>query len=293
MKNLKVEKCGIPEPFINDEFELFQKGIYDDPQINVFINKERDFAFLNPLPELDYLYYLTRVSKLKLCNYKKKLGIFEERFNRLKHLFTHNINSLVEIGAGEGSFLSVVKRYNKDIKLTAVEIAEDSTSKRKRIDGLRNYCSVDELVNLGEKFDMVCMFHVMEHIINPYNFLLLVRKLIHQDTLIIVEVPSLFDPLLSLYNCESYRKYFFQVQHPYNYSNTAIVRLMEWYGFVTKQVISYQKYGLENHLNWLVNNSPGGNEQFREIFNDTNRYYRAELESFGRTDTVFWIGMSR
>ena len=39
MKNLKVEKCGIPEPFINDEFELFQKGIYDDPQIRIYKQK--------------------------------------------------------------------------------------------------------------------------------------------------------------------------------------------------------------------------------------------------------------
>ena len=135
------------------------------------------------------------------------------------------------------------------------------------------------------------MFHVLEHIIDPSAYLSTIsQSLIKNDSLVIIEVPSLFDPLLSIYECESYKKFYFQSQHPYIYSNTSIVRLMERNGFVTKKVINYQRYGIENHLNWLANNSPGGSELFRNIFNKTNKSYITELEDFGKTDTVIWIG---
>jgi hypothetical protein len=43
-----MEELDIPEPFKTDQVELLQEGIYDDPQINVYINKQKDFAFLCP-----------------------------------------------------------------------------------------------------------------------------------------------------------------------------------------------------------------------------------------------------
>jgi hypothetical protein len=59
---------------------------------------------------------------------------------------------------------------------------------------------------------------------------------------------------------------------------------------VTKEVINYQRYGIENHLNWFANNAPGGNQLFRNIFSETNKSYISELEDFGKTDTVIWVG---
>lgn len=112
----------------------------------------------------------------------------------------------------------------------------------------------------------------------------------YSDSLLIIEVPSLFDPLLSLYNCSSYRKFYFQNQHPFVYSKTSIVRLMEHNDFQTKEVINYQRYGLENHLNWIINNSPGGNRLFRKTFCETNKSYIDEIESKGKTDTVIFVG---
>ena len=133
--------------------------------------------------------------------------------------------------------------------------------------------------------------HVLEHIIDPSAYLSIIGQLLSKnDSLVIIEVPSLFDPLLSVYGCESYKMFYFQSQHPYIYSNTSIVRLMERNGFVTKEVINYQRYGIENHLNWLVKDSPGGSEIFRNIFSKTNERYLTELEDFGKTDTVIWVG---
>jgi len=285
-----MEELDIPEPFKTDQFELFQEGIYDNPQINVYINTQKDFAFICPRPVVDYKEYLPRVKKLNLEKYKKQRSVYMERYFKIRS-FINNICNLLEIGAGDGSFLRIIKENHPTVGLSAVEPDVSTLSQREEIENLENYESLEEICKYNSKYDAICLFHVLEHIIDPSAYLSKIgQSLIKKDSLVIVEVPSLFDPLLSVYGCETYKKFYFQSQHPYIYSNTSIVRLMESNGFVTKDVISYQRYGFENHLNWLANNSPGGNELFRNIFNETNKSYLTELEDFGKTDTVIWVG---
>ena len=273
-----------------EQVELLQEGVYDDPQINVYINKQKDFAFLYPRPVVDYKEYLPRVKKLNLQKYKKQRSVYMERYLKIRS-FINNISNLLEIGAGDGSFLRIINENHPAVALSSVETDISTLSQREQIENLKNYESLEDICKYDNKYDAICLFHVLEHIIDPSAYLSKIgQSLIKNDSLVIVEVPSLFDPLLSVYGCETYKKFYFQSQHPYIYSNTSIVRLMERNGFVTKEVINYQRYGIENHLNWLTNNSPRGSELFRNIFNKTNKSYITELEDSGKTDTVIWIG---
>jgi len=285
-----VEELYIPEPFKTDKFKLLQEGIYENPEVNVYINTQKDFAFISPRPVVDYRVYLPRVRKLNHVKYKKQRSVYMERYLRIRS-FINNISNLLEIGAGDGSFLRIIKENHPTVSLSSVETDISTLSQREEIENLKNHESLEDICEYNNKYDAICMFHVLEHIIDPSAYLSMIsRLLIKNDSVVIVEVPSLFDPLLSIYGCEYYKNYYFQSQHPYIYSNTSIIRLMESNGFVTKKVINYQRYGIENHLNWLTNNSPGSSELFRNIFNKTNKSYLAELEDFGKTDTVIWIG---
>lgn len=96
--------------------------------------------------------------------------------------------------------------------------------------------------------------------------------------------------LCSLYHCLQYKKFYFQAQHPYVYSARSVTRIMEYNGFKTLAIIAYQRYGIENHLNCLVNGCPGGNVTYRTMFNKTNEVYILELECSRKTDSVIWIG---
>ena len=109
-------------------------------------------------------------------------------------------------------------------------------------------------------------------------------------SLLIIEVPSLYDPLLSLFNNEAFSKFYFSSQHPYVYSPSSLQRLMEYSGFQTIEVLNFQRYGLENHLNWLSRAKPGGCRQYQRIFGNLDSEYIAALEQHGKTDTVIWIG---
>ena len=104
----------------------------------------------------------------------------------------------------------------------------------------------------------------------------------------IIEVPSLDDPLSSLYKSPAHRDFYFQKQHPYVYSAKSLRRVLEHHGFRV-EIVPYQRYGLENHLQWLSAGKPGGNAEFARTFQSCDAAYRAALEASGLTDTVFAI----
>ena len=152
----------------------------------------------------------------------------------------------------------------------------------------REYESIDQVY--GQKFDIICLFHVLEHIINFKEFLYKIKSLLHEDSLLVIEVPSIEDPLLTLYQLEKYKNFYFQKQHPFIYSRVSLKRLMEYFGFSTEKIIPFQRYGLINHLNWIIKSSPGGNLLFQEIFKQSEISYILDIEEKSLTDSVIWLG---
>jgi ubiquinone/menaquinone biosynthesis C-methylase UbiE len=279
----------LPEPFNSEKFEVFQKEISDNPSTDVYINERRDFLFLHPTPKTDYDQYIPRVKKYNLTEYKKKLQVIQRRLNKIEHLLENKPHSLLEIGAGDGSFLKIIRQSLPKIQLTAVDRDQNTVHDRiKNSD--KNYSDLDELLQMNKCHNFICLFHVLEHLLSPSDFLTKIRRLMFSTSFLLIEVPSFSDPLLSLYTNQAYSKFYFQSQHPYVYSPSSLQRLMEHNGFQTLEVINYQRYGLENHLNWLSQGRPGGNEVFQELFGELEVAYIAALERHGKTDTVIWVG---
>lgn len=278
----------LPEPFRQDQFSLFQKGIFDDPSIDVYINNEKSFAYLSPLSITNYDNYSPRAERLNLREYKSKLKVWEKRFNKISK-FLNGRKTLLEIGAGDGSFLRLIKEKHPAMKLNSIDKDKNTAGDRKRYSSV-DYNDLKEAIAEKRVYDVICFFHTMEHIVNPGNFLSGAAELMSDDSLLIIEVPSLLDPLLTLYNCLAYKKFYFQRQHPYVYSAVSLKRLLEFYGFKTREIINYQRYGLENHLNWLTNQTPGGNETYQLLFSQLEASYLNIIEKNKMTDTVFWIG---
>ena len=52
MNNNKIDK--LPSPLQDDKYTLLHEGIYDSPEISVYINENKDFSFLYPYPVVDY-----------------------------------------------------------------------------------------------------------------------------------------------------------------------------------------------------------------------------------------------
>lgn len=275
-------------PFNHEDFYEHRRGIYDHPDISVYLNKERDFAFLCPQPKVNYFLYQPRVKRLNLEDYRKYNQVVERRFPKISSYFNRPLRVL-EIGSYDGAFLRLAKEWNPQLDLVSLEIDVRTKQDRDQSNWLKQYSSFSELFEEGLHFDLVCFFHVLEHIIDPSDFLGSCAKVLNRDGKIIVEVPSLHDPLLKLYGSKEYEKFYFQVQHPYAYSAHSLCRLLEANHFSIQRCLLHQRYGLENHLTWLAENRPGGNEILRNIFSTIDQGYRERLEAEGYGDAVIVV----
>lgn len=135
----------------------------------------------------------------------------------------------------------------------------------------------------------MCFFHVFEHIADPAGFSSSCAKVLKPKGRVIIEVPSLDDPLRTLYQVKEYEDFYFQAQHPYVYSPRSLRRLLEHNRFRILSCFGHQRYGLENHLTWLAKRRPGGDEALREIFSSLNDQYRGRLEAGGHADVVIAV----
>jgi hypothetical protein len=280
-----LNKLRLPPPLDRDSYHLLRHGIADDPNIDVYINEGGDFAFLDPMPVIDYSSYLPRVQSLGVQAYKKTSDILEQRLIKISPVLA-SVSSFLEIGAADAAFLAMIHDRFPAVGCYSIEPDQNTRAARDALPWLRQSSSLTEAIKAGTTADLIAMFHVFEHIAQPAEFLASVRQVLSSSGRLLIEVPSLTDPLLSLYASSAYQSFYFQCQHPYVYSGPSLERVLAANGFTVEYFIPHQRYSLENHLQWLTAARPGGNPQFRNLFADVGDCYRACLEQAGKTDTI-------
>lgn len=190
--------------------------------------------------------------------------------------------SLLEIGAATGAFLEL----NQDKVCFAVEPSEGNRDFSTRF-CRGTFSDISEIPN-GIKFDLICMFHVFEHIKGPQEFLAKCKDHLCADGAMVVQVPSIEDPLIGLYRSKAYMDFYFQPMHPFVYSPDALRMVFKSAGFHEWEVLFRQMYGLDNHLTWLVKGVPGGDDLFTRLHGDNSQYIDT-LERTEKTDNIFYV----
>lgn len=212
--------------------------------------------------------------------HEKSKEIAKERLHIIQKYF--NNNKVLEVGSSTGAFLSLIN----NAETNACELTTDNLKYSKQFINGCAYSSIDEINETN--FDVICMFHVFEHIREPYYFLNKCLSMLTQGGRIIIEVPCSTDPLITLYNCKAFKDFVFQPMHPMIYNETSLNYIFKKSGFEKEEVIYHQRYGLENHLSWFKNKKPGGDTELNALFKD-NLEYKSTLEHLKKTDTIFYI----
>jgi SAM-dependent methyltransferase len=213
--------------------------------------------------------------------HRKSRPIAKERWELLKNFFEKG-KKVLEIGSSTGAFLELCSEN----ECVGVEPAKTNRAFSRRFSG-SVYGDLGEIPENVE-FDIICMFHVFEHLRTPDMYLSKCKDLLEREGHIIVEVPHIDDPLLSIYNVREFRDFYFQPMHPFVYSLKGLRYIFEKSGFEEVKAIFYQRYGLDNHLAWLSKGKPGGDAYLEALFGE-NRAYKEALVNSRKTDTVFYI----
>lgn len=268
-------------------FNNRHEGVRDNPDIDVLECSECGLVFLSSIDHIQDGFYEEsgmHEEPLDVKAWQRETARDDERrFDYLKELLPNR--SALDFGCGTGGFLERAQK----LAVIAKGIEPDSgLTEYFKKQGLSVWPSLQELIEGDErKYDIVTMFHVMEHLPDPKAVLHQLAGLLPDKGQIIIEVPSSADALLSLYGCMKFARFSYWSCHLYLFNSSTISRLAQQLGMKVNYIKQVQRYSLANHLYWLARGKKGGHAQWNFLESaEMNAAYEKQLASLGLCDTI-------
>ena len=205
----------------------------------------------------------------------KRITSYLEKYVKYAHL-------ILEIGCGVGDNISRLRRKFHP-KKWIIGIDKDPHV----CNGVYSFNFGYEDFKPDVKFDFIYGIQLFEHIQNPRNFICKLLFLLNANGRFLLEIPNTDDPLLTLYKVEEFQK-FYNIPHHLFFYNEKNIRLFFENLHVPIKVIRYQKYGILNHLRWLILKRPGNFHPHVPIIDDIYKYILTKI--FKISDTLIVIG---
>ncbi len=202
---------------------------------------ECGLIFRNPKPSYETIkeYYKDDYSNIFLEEQTKsyRKGIFH-------HFLATSIKGksegrLLDVGSGYGIFLSVAKDLGWEVY--GIELSEDACQFARKNSGLNVFCGdLKEASFPKDHFDVVTLWNVLDHTINPLEQLLEIKRILKDDGLIFIRVPNFLFQRKSRCIGEAFDKLFLgntnlsrkiSVSHLYAFTPFSITNLLENAGF--------------------------------------------------------------
>jgi 2-polyprenyl-3-methyl-5-hydroxy-6-metoxy-1,4-benzoquinol methylase len=201
------------------------------------------------------------------------------RYNQWKDKLKNK--SVLDFGCGAGGFLLKAKKIAKNV--CGVELDNMTKFYSKKVKILR------DINNCGEKFDVITLFHVLEHLPDPISALKELKKYLNKGGIIIVEVPNDNDALVSYYKLAAFKNFTYWSFHLYSYTIQTLKTIIITSGLNPK-INYFQRYSLANHIGWLKDGLPGGHIKYKEISSGSlNQAYSQQLQKLSISDTLIAI----
>jgi len=210
------------------------------------------------------------------------------RINLLKESIRFDpLISILDFGCGNGEMLEILKTVVPNVMgLEPDAGARDQAEKR----GFKVVGSINDLLSTKLTFDVITLFHVIEHIYEPLKLLFEIKALLNPGGKIIIETPNSQDVLITLYESNSFRDFTYWSHHPYLYSNLSLGMLVESAGLELISNGGVQRYSIDNHMYWLSKGLPGGHEIWNTKFDEElKNAYNKNLVDRNIQDTLWLV----
>lgn len=222
-------------------------------------------------------------------------GVFErfkpEAYKRVGRIEAdiNDMDDILEIGCSVGYFLSAIS--GKVHRVYGTEL--DSKARSYIEKELRN-SNIKVMKNpedFNMKFNKIFLYHVLEHITNPAEYLKSLKPLLKKGGKIYCEVPNVDDIMIKTFRNIPFMNFYYKKAHLYNFNSCGLGYVIGQAGYQYK--LSFiQRYDISNHFYWLGKGLPGGSGYYKQILSDeTNQEYVESLIKAKQTDTLFAICM--
>ena len=161
-----------------------------------------DTFYISPRPKLSLLkmfYNLSLNGKFwheymfPLTNDIRAKKIFKPRVNKIIELskkYKFKNPSILDVGAGYGTFCSEAQKTNFFSKVTAIEPSKYGSENCKKNGVEVFHGMVENISNLKRKYDIVTSFEVIEHLYSIKNYIKQIKKYIKPNGLLIITCPN-------------------------------------------------------------------------------------------------------
>ena len=186
------------------------------------------------------------------------------RLRKISGLFGRSKISVLDVGCGNGGFLSLLLRVGYDVQGT--EMAPERHFVENAI--LEKICKKD-LPDCGfseKKFDAVTMWHSLEHIDNPERYLREAKRVLKDEGFLIIEVPNFASWQSRL---TGGRWFHLDVpRHLFHYDPKTLPTLLVSYGFPVLKVSHFSFiYGIFGFVQSVINLFTKRNNLLFDILN--------------------------
>lgn len=288
-------------------YELKKLNLIDNKNLEIISNKTRDrnirvikdikseIIFLEKY-ETDLTYYtknkradvegnksITEVGKKKII---KTIRIDDDKRRFIQFSKFLKNKKVLDFGCETGKFLEYSSSLTKH--LFAVEVQENLIKKLKK--KFRQFETKNDINKFKNKFDVITMFHVLEHLPYQIDILKNLKKNLSLNGKLIVEVPSANDFLLNFVEFKDFKNFTFWSEHLILHTENSLREILKQSGFKKIKIINYQRYGFTNHLGWFVKKKPGGHNFYKKLKNnELEKTYKEFLSKIKKTDTLIAI----
>ena len=232
---------------LNNEKELYKElkpllncidYTVSNESYEIMYNQEYDLLVTSPVPSNLEKYYLSN-SYISHTDSKKTLidKIYQIVKNYSLKRKLHLINSfnteektILDIGAGTGDFLKICSKNNWLI--TGVE-----PSKIARELAYKKGVFLEEDISKIEdkKFDVITLWHVLEHVPNLFEFITTIEKLLKPNGKLVIAVPN-----FNSYDAKHYKEFWaaYDVpRHLWHFSQTSIQKIFINFNLSTEKIV--------------------------------------------------------
>jgi len=139
--------------------------------------------------------------------------------------------NILDVGCGHGYGLKFLKDQIKDSEIFGIESSSEccKTLQSKKVKAKLVTKDFDSnwTEKYKNKFDLVILRHVVEHMLDPVKTLKKLRNILKKDGLIYFATPDMMHPRIKLRDYSKWWEYWFRSVHPYYYSKETLFKTLE------------------------------------------------------------------
>ena len=192
---------------------------------------------------------------------------------------------LLDVGCGSGTLLGLLKRQGFHVR--GVDFSAEASAIAKRDNGVDVAVgSLEEVHFPDQSFDVVTLFHVMEHVTNPRQVLNEVSRILRPQGVVILQVPNIESWQFKMFGAKWYGLDI--PRHVIDYSKNSMLKLLNDCRFVPTRI---RHFNFRDNAPALVSSMFPSLDPLSRIVRHQKRNIRESVPMSWLRHTLYLLGV--